>query len=131
MHVNKAFNFLGRKLNKKLFSNPLILGVLAKVLLLIPAAIAGLGFLVVKSVVVAKIALLIAGILGMQKYFGTSSAASFFSKAAQPFENNAVSAWGQNQAAAPSQGYYSRSFNVKSDPHSMAYSAQAPASKTE
>lgn len=108
-----------------------------KLFALIPILLGSLGLLVLKALFVGKIALLLAGVLAFQKLFGSGSNgsgyANFFGKNAQPVTgwiDSGSQGWPAGSAAAiQPQGYYKRSFeeNSKMDAHSMAYSAQAPA----
>ncbi|XP_043266011.1 uncharacterized protein LOC122405387 [Colletes gigas] len=113
---------------------PLIAVVGLKLFALVPILLGGLGLLVLKALFVGKMALLLAGVLGFQKLFGSngSGPGGFFSKNAQQtpaWLDNTGQAWSAGSATGvQSQGYYKRSFDIDDgkDAQSMAYSAQVP-----
>ena len=111
---------------------PLIAAAGVKIFALVPLLLGGLGLLVLKAIVVSKIALLLAGVLLFQKLSGAGgsgiSAGGLFGKNSQPsWESQPSQGWGAG-SSSQSQGYYKRSFDeaAKVAAHQMAYSAQAP-----
>jgi len=126
----------GRGKIKKIAA-PIILAIGAKVIALIPIFLGGLILLATKALVVAKIAFILASILGFQKLSGAGGSGfnllSKFSGAgasATPQWNNAAPAWSN---AASTQGWSSGSANSypyarSYDAQEMAYSEQVPTS---
>ncbi len=110
----------------------------AKVIALIPIFLGGLILLATKALVVAKIAFILASVLGFQKLSGAGGSGfnllSKFSGAggasATPQWGNAAPAWSN---AASTQGWSSGSANSypyarSYDAQDMAYSEQIPTS---
>lgn len=58
------------KLKKSLL--PIIIGIAAKVFALIPLALGGLALIATKALIIAKIAFVIAAVIGLQKVLGGS-----------------------------------------------------------
>ncbi|XP_014212873.1 uncharacterized protein LOC106642570 [Copidosoma floridanum] len=118
----------GRAKMKKMFL-PVVAAIGIKILALVPIFLGGLALLVAKALVVGKVALLIAAVLGFQRLFngGTVGAlpsiGSVFNKSPSYYETQG--SWSSNPQPSPSQGYY-RSFDDKVDAQKLAYSAQAP-----
>lgn len=127
---------IGRGKIKKIAA-PIILAIGAKVIALIPIFLGGLILLATKALVVAKIAFILASILGFQKLSGAGGSGfnllSKFSGAgantspqwanAAPAWSNAASTQGWSSGAANSYPY-ARSY----DAQDMAYSEQVPSS---
>lgn len=134
----------GRGKIKKI-AGPLILAVAAKLFALIPLFLGGLVLLATKALVVAKIAFVLAAVLGFQKLGASGSGFNLLSKF-----SGAGQGASQGWAAAPSQGWssgagagagtqagwssgasnsypYARSY----DAQDMAYSGQAAAAAAE
>lgn len=130
------FDRLGRGKIKKIAA-PIILAIGAKVIALIPIFLGGLILLATKALVVAKIAFILASILGFQKLSGAGGSGfnllSKFSGASAnsaPQWGNAAPAWSN---AAQTQGWSSGSANSypyarSYDAQDMAYSEQIPTS---
>ncbi|XP_011314437.1 uncharacterized protein Osi14 [Fopius arisanus] len=126
----------GRAKIKKLIL-PMVAAAGLKIFALMPILFGGLGLLVLKALVVGKIALLIAGILAFQRLFGSGASsvsglgASNFFKNLQPasgyYDSSAGSqGWSSGAAQQPQQGYYKRSFDDGKTAQHLAYSAQIP-----
>jgi hypothetical protein len=127
-----------KKLLKSLL--PILLGIGAKLLLIIPIGIAIVGFLAVKALVVSKLALLIAGFTALQKLLGGGGLGAFgggkngwstgggsgWNSGGSGWSNAATGGWSTSGSGA-STGYY-RSFDSRApvDAHHMAYKAQVP-----
>lgn len=108
------------KIKKKLLP---FLGLLAvKIFALLPLLLGAVGFLALKALLVGKIALIIAGILALQKY---SSAGSFggFGKLTDGFGASGSS---YSAPVASPGGYYRRSIEDQAAAQHLAYSAQVP-----
>ncbi|XP_043497057.1 uncharacterized protein LOC122520834 [Polistes fuscatus] len=114
---------------------PLIAAVGLKIFALVPILFGGLGLLVLKAIVIGKIALILAGILFFQKMFGSgsgSTVSNIFGKTPSLGNNwyePATQGWPSAAAGVQQQGYYRRSFDDtpgKIDAHSLAYSAHEP-----
>lgn len=132
----RIVQFIGRGKIKKIAA-PIILAIGAKVIALIPIFLGGLILLATKALVVAKIAFILASILGFQKLSGAGGSGfnllSKFSGAgasATPQWGNAAPAWTN---AASTQGWSSGSANSypyarSYDAQDMAYSEQVPTS---
>lgn len=130
--ISRSFEEARTKLKKtQLF--PIIGALGAKFFFLIlPVVFGGLSLLVLKSLFFSKLALILAGVLGFQKFFGSGSSvgsyASNFLNKVQPastYYENGNQAW-QNQASAaqPTQGgYYKRSIDDQKLSQNLAYSA--------
>lgn len=128
--------FPGRTKIKKAIL-PLIAAAGVKIFAIMPILLGGLSLLVLKALVVGKVALLIAAVLAFQKFFGSGAAGGLgasnnFFKNLQPatsfFDNGASNqAWSSSSAQQQQpQGYYKRSFEDKTA-QKLAYSGQAPA----
>ncbi|KAL7296215.1 hypothetical protein TKK_0010752 [Trichogramma kaykai] len=122
------------KKNKKVLM-PLMAAAGVKLLALAPLLLGGLVILVTKAVVVSKVALLVAGILAFQKFFGAGSGHSgfggLFGKTQTGYAPAPVYDAPAGSYGAPVQqgGYnYKRSFAEKQEASAqqLAYSAQAP-----
>ncbi|XP_015173229.1 PREDICTED: uncharacterized protein LOC107064733 [Polistes dominula] len=112
---------------------PLIAAVGVKIFALVPILFGGLGLLVLKALVIGKIALILAGILFFQKMFGSGSTVSNIFGKSPSFGNNwyepATQGWPSAVSGGQQQGYYRRSFDDTQgniDAHSLAYSAHEP-----
>ncbi|KAJ4450974.1 hypothetical protein ANN_02409 [Periplaneta americana] len=119
---------------------PIVLGVAAKLFLIVPLGIGLVGFLAIKALLVSKLALIIAGVIALQKLFSgggfggwgggkngwsTGGGSGWNSGAVGSGWNSGNSAgWSTSGSGASSAGYY-RSFDTN-DAHQMAYKAQAP-----
>lgn len=109
---------------------PLIAAAGLKIFALVPILLGGLGLLALKALVFGKIALIVAGIMAFQKFFGSNNVAgSFFNRNPAPvwYDNGAAGSWAGAAPAGVQQGY--RSFDTadtKVDAHDLAYSAHAP-----
>ncbi|KAJ6637524.1 hypothetical protein Bhyg_10255 [Pseudolycoriella hygida] len=126
----------GRGKIKKIAA-PIILAIGAKVIALIPIFLGGLILLATKALVVAKIAFILASVLGFQKLSGVGGSGfnllSKFSGAgnsAAPQWANSAPAWSNGAAT---QGWSSGSANSypyarSYDAQDMAYSEQIPSS---
>jgi hypothetical protein len=117
-----------------------MMGLGAKMLLVVPIGIAIVGFLAIKALIVSKLALLLAGFITLQKLFGGGGLGSF-GNGKNGWPSGGGAAWngggsGWNSAgtggwstsgSGASAGYY-RSFdtNAPADAHQLAYKAQAP-----
>lgn len=99
------------------------MGLLAvKVVAVLPILLGIIGFFALKALVFGKLALLIAGVMALQKFSGSSGG---FGKIADSWSNaNVASAWpSANAVAAPSSGgYYRRSMEAAAQ--QMAYNGQ-------
>lgn len=131
--------YSGRGKIKKI-AGPLILAVGAKIFALLPLFLGGLVLLATKALIVAKIAFVLAAVLGFQKLGGSSgSGFNLLSKftggnsgATQGWAAPAQQGWSsgaavggaqQGWSSGSSSSYpYARSY----DAQDMAYSAQAP-----
>ncbi|KAF7987578.1 hypothetical protein HCN44_003441 [Aphidius gifuensis] len=134
--ISRSFEEARTKLKKtQLF--PIIGALGAKFFFLIlPVVFGGLSLLVLKSLFFSKLALILAGVLGFQKFFGSGSnvgsyASNLLNKVqpASTYYDNANQAW-QNQAPAaqPTQGgYYKRSIDDQKIAQNLAYSAHVSA----
>lgn len=120
---------------------PILMGIGAKLLLVIPIGIAIVGFLAVKALVVSKLALLIAGFLALQKLLGGGGLGALgggkngWSTGGSSGWNTGGSGWSgagtggwSTSGSGSSSGYYRRSFDKSApvDAQQMAYKAQAP-----
>jgi hypothetical protein len=135
------FLFLARGKKKMLKAlMPILLGIGAKLLLVIPIGIAIVGFLAIKALLVSKLALLLAGFLALQKLLGGGGLGSLGGKNGWPaggssgwntggsgWSNAAPSSSWSTSGSGSSSGYY-RSFDSGAavDAHQMAYKAQVP-----
>ncbi|XP_011880752.1 PREDICTED: uncharacterized protein LOC105569163 [Vollenhovia emeryi] len=130
--MSRALNEGRAKIKKMIL--PLIAAAGIKIFALAPILLGVLALLTFKALVYGKIALIVAGIMAFQKFFGGSGAGGFFNKNPAPlwYDNGATGSWA---SAGPSglqhQGY--RSFDVadakndaKNDAQDLAYSAHAP-----
>lgn len=108
------------KIKKKLLP---FLGLLAvKIFALLPLLLGAVGFLALKALLIGKIALVIAGILALQKY---SHGGSFsgFSKLTDGF---APAGSSYSAPVSSPGGYYRRSIEDQAAAQHLAYSAQVP-----
>lgn len=101
--IARAFEEGRGKLKK--IAGPLILAVAAKLFALIPLFLGGLVLLATKALVVAKIAFVLAAVLGFQKLGASGSGFNLLSKFSGAGNSGASQGW----AAAPSQGWSSGS----------------------
>lgn len=132
--------FKGRAKIKKMIL-PLIAAAGVKVFALIPILLGGLGLLVLKALIVGKVALLLAGVMLFQRLFGSaagsgSSVGSIFGKApyAQPppvaayyDAPSSSNQWAPNVATTNNGYQYKRSFNDEKNAQKLAFSAHVPA----
>ncbi|XP_075210978.1 uncharacterized protein LOC142318289 [Lycorma delicatula] len=112
------------KLKKKIF--PILMLVGLKIFAVIPVILGIIGLVAAKALVVGKLALIIAGIIAIQKFIGSGGGSGFsgFNKGSV---SDAWSSGGSGGWASPSSsqgGYYRRS--IEDAAHQMAYSAQIP-----
>lgn len=124
----------GRGKLKKI-AGPLILAVGAKLIALIPIFLGGLALLAVKALVVAKIALVLAAVLGFQKFAGSSGGGlNLLSKVSgggggqQSYgapAGGSGQGWSSGAGVASAQYPYARSY----DAQDLAYNAQAPSTQ--
>lgn len=123
----------GRGKLKKI-AGPLMLAVGAKLLALVPIFLGGLALLAVKALVVAKIAFVLAAVLGFQKFAGGSGGGlNLLSKVSGGGGQQSYGApaggsgqgWSSGGGVASAQYPYARSY----DAQDLAYSAQAPATQ--
>lgn len=122
----------GRGKLKKI-AGPLMLAVGAKLLALVPIFLGGLALLAVKALVVAKIAFVLAAVLGFQKFAGGSGGGlNFLSKASGAGQQSygapaggSAQGWSSGNGVASAQYPYARSY----DAQDLAYSAQAPSTQ--
>lgn len=133
--------FLGRGKLKKIAA-PFILAIGAKLVALAPLLLGGVVLLATKALIVAKIAFVLAAVLGFQRLGGSAGSGynllSKFTGAGAGSGNSASQGW-----SAPTQGWssgntgsagwssgssnsypYARNYDEAQD---LAYSAQAPA----
>lgn len=101
-----------------------------KLFALVPIVMGGLGLLVLKALVVGKIALLFAAILAFQRFAGGSGASSIgsiFNRTPQAsyYDGTASQGW-TSGVQQPQSGYYKRSFDDIKSAQNLAYSAHAP-----
>lgn len=115
--------FLGRaKIKKKLLP---FLGLLAvKIFALLPLLLGAVGFLALKALLVGKIALIIAGILALQKYSSGGGNFGGFGKLTDGFGASPSSY--SPSLSSPGGGYYRRSIEDQAAAQHLAYSAQVP-----
>jgi hypothetical protein len=128
----------GKKKIRKMFG-PLMMGLGAKMLLIVPLGIAIVGFLAVKALIVSKLALLLAGFIALQKLFGgglgslgggkngwSSGGGAGWNGGGSGWSSAGTGGWSTSGSGA-SAGYY-RSFdtNAPVDAHQLAYKAQTP-----
>ncbi|PSN49205.1 hypothetical protein C0J52_16940 [Blattella germanica] len=123
---------------------PIIMGVAAKLALVIPLGLGLIGFLALKALLVSKVALILAGVVALQKLFGggglgglgggkngwSSGGNSGWSTGGVGggWSNGGASGgWSTSGSGGSSAGYY-RSFDASApvDAHDMAYKAQIP-----
>ncbi|XP_067007007.1 uncharacterized protein [Anabrus simplex] len=116
---------------------PLILGIGAKLLLLIPAGIGLIGLIAVKAFFVSKLALLIAGAIAIQKLLGGGGLGGFgknslgsggsggWSSGGSAGYSGAGYGTGGWSTGSGSSGGWSRSLD-DADAHQMAFKAQIP-----
>ena len=141
------FLFLSARGKKKILKAllPIILGIGAKLALVVPLGIGLVGFLAIKALLVSKVALILAGIIAVQKLFGggglggwssgkngwPSSGSSGWSSGGSlgggGWNSGSSGGWSTSGSGAAASGYY-RSFDGSSqvDAHQLAYKAQAP-----
>ena len=117
------------------------MGIGAKLALIVPLGIGLVGFLAVKALLVSKVALILAGVIALQKLFGGGglggwsggknglSTGSGWSSGASlgGWNSGNTGGWSTSGSGAASAGYY-RSFDGSSpvDAHQLAYKAQVP-----
>ncbi|XP_057340902.1 uncharacterized protein LOC130677976 [Microplitis mediator] len=138
--ISRSLNEGRAKIKKMIL--PLIAAAGVKVFALIPILLGGLGLLVLKALIVGKVALLLAGVMMFQKLFGSgavgsgSSVGSIFGKApyAQPAPVAAYydapsssNQWAPNVATTNNGYQYKRSFNDEKNAQKLAFSAHVPA----
>jgi hypothetical protein len=135
--VARAFEE-GRGKMKKVMG-PLALAIGAKLIAVVPLVLGGLVLLATKALVIAKIAFVLAAVLGLQKLLGGGSGlgGSLLAKvgggqtAAQQWPATGNAGWptgaqqGWSSGAAAGSYPYARSY----DAQDLAYSAQAPAAQ--
>lgn len=119
---------------------PILMGIGAKLLLVVPIGIAIVGFLAIKALLVSKLALLIAGFIALQKLLGggglgalgggkngwSTGGSSGWNTGGSGWSGAGTGGWSTSGSAA-SSGYY-RSFDSSApvDAHQIAYKAQVP-----
>lgn len=96
-----------------------ILGLLAvKIVAVLPILLGIIGFFALKALVFGKLALLIAGVMALQKFGGASGG---FGKIADSWSSsNVATAWPAAAAPSTNGGYYRRSMEAQQ----MAYNGQ-------
>ncbi|XP_072155172.1 uncharacterized protein [Bemisia tabaci] len=128
--LQRAFEEGRGKIKKKLYPILALLGL--KIFAVLPLIIGVVGLLAAKAFFIGKIALIVAGILAIQKYsHGGYSGIGSWGKIADNWTsatNQAATGWNSAAQSAPGGGYYKRSMNGLQGAHEMAYSAQIPAS---
>jgi hypothetical protein len=141
--ITYIFILLPARKKKKIkrIMGPLMMGLGAKLLLIVPIGIAIVGFLAVKALLVSKLALLLAGFLTIQKLLGggglgalgggkngwSSGGGTGWNTSGSGWSNAGPAGWSTSGSGA-SSGYY-RSFDTNApaaDAHQMAYKAQVP-----
>lgn len=99
------------------------LGIIAvKIFALLPLLLGAVGFLALKALVVGKIALIIAGVLALQKY--SHSGLAGFSKLTDAYSASA-SSYSPTVATGPG-AYYRRSIEDQAASQHLAYNAHVP-----
>nr|CAD7394518.1 unnamed protein product [Timema cristinae] len=120
-----------KKLIKTLL--PLLLGIGVKLFALIPAGIGLVGIIAAKALIISKLALILAGIIAIQKFFGGGGMSGWNSGggAASGWSSPSTGGWssggssgGWGTSGSGSSPVY-RSFGG-ADAHEMAYKAQLP-----
>lgn len=101
---------------------PLLLLFKLKAAALIPLALGGLALLALKALLVGKLALILAGIIGLQKLLGSKQGTQTYEVVAHPHYTH--SSYGDDHA----HGHYARALpDTQNDPHQLAYQAYAAA----
>ncbi|XP_063229007.1 uncharacterized protein LOC134534463 [Bacillus rossius redtenbacheri] len=110
----------GKKKKKLKMLLPLLMLLKMKAMALIPLALGGLALLALKALVVGKLALLLAGIIGLQKLLaGNKQSSQTYEVVAHPtYSHSHVSSYGDEH------GHYGRALG--SDPQQLAYAAHRP-----
>lgn len=122
LELQRALDEGRAKIKKKLLP---FLGVLAvKIFALLPLLLGAVGFLALKALLIGKIALVIAGILALQKYSSTGNFGGW-SKLTDGFGSAASS---YSPVSSPGGPYYRRSIEDQTGAQHLAYSAQVPQS---
>lgn len=129
---NYLLHVAGRGKIKKLAA-PFLLAIGAKLFALAPLLLGGVVLLATKALVVAKIALVLAAVLGFQKLGGSGGSGFNLLSKFSGAGNSAAPSQGWSSGNSGSQGWssgssnsypYARNYDEAQD---MAYSAQAPA----
>lgn len=128
--LQRAFEEGRGKIKKKLYPILALLGL--KIFAVLPIIIGVVGLLAAKAFFIGKLALIIAGVLALQKYSHGGGYGGFGSlgKIADNWTsatNQGATGWSSAGQSAPGGGYYKRSMNNIQGAHEMAYSAQIPA----
>ncbi|CAG2055471.1 unnamed protein product [Timema podura] len=132
--LQRALQETGRG-KKKLIKTllPLLLGIGLKLFALIPAGIGLVGIIAAKALIISKLALILAGIIAIQKFFGGGGMSGWNSGggAASGWSSPSTGGWssggssgGWGTSGSGSSPVY-RSFGG-ADAHEMAYMAQLP-----
>ncbi|KAK6621945.1 hypothetical protein RUM44_001752 [Polyplax serrata] len=126
MEIERALQEGRGKIKKSLM--PILIGVGAKVFAVIPLLLGGLALIATKALILAKIAFVLAAIVGLQKLFGAGSGG--FGGFGKVSGNSGWSSGGNygNTGGWSGSGPYYRSFNENEGGQEMAYSAHTPKS---
>ena len=106
---------------------PLLLLLKLKFAALIPVALGGLALLALKALLIGKLALLLAGLIGLQKLLGNKHNTQTYEVVAHPHYTH--SSYGDEHG----HGHYGRSLPLadSNDAHDLAYQAYTPEKKQE
>jgi hypothetical protein len=106
---------------------PLLLLFKLKAAALIPLALGGLALLALKALLVGKLALLLAGLIGLQKLLGNKQNTQTYEVVAHPHYTH--SSYGDEHG----HGHYARALpdSDSNDPHQLAYRAYSANTKEE
>jgi hypothetical protein len=123
--LNITVSARGKKKKLKMLL-PLLLLFKLKAAALIPLALGGLALLALKALLVGKLALILAGIIGLQKLLGSKQGTQTYEVVAHPHYTH--SSYGDDHG----HGHYARALpDAQNDPHQLAYQAYAANSKQE
>lgn len=136
--IQRALQDEGRGKKKKLLKAllPILLGVGAKMLLLVPLGLLFLGVLAFKALVFSKIALILGAVLAVQKFLrgGSGGSGGWASgggagggwSSAPAAVGSGWSAGGASSGPGAAPGGWGRSLGAEGDAHEVAYSAHVP-----
>ncbi|XP_069679304.1 uncharacterized protein Osi9 [Periplaneta americana] len=125
--VRKTLDEARGKKKKLKMLLPLLLLFKLKAAALIPLALGGLALLALKALLVGKLALLLAGLIGLQKLLGNKHNTQTYEVVAHPHYTH--SSYGDEHG----HGHYGRSLpeTDSNDPHELAYRAYSSDAKQE